>query len=86
LIWWCSELLPLKFQVVATLSQYLLEAFYYNQVKDNTPAILLYVQQLESVFAKKDFDTLPDHHKWDHTIKLVPEAKSKVYSLLSRLS
>jgi len=36
------------------------------------------------VFAKEDFDILPEHHKWDHTIELIPGAEpklSKVYSL-----
>jgi len=36
------------------------------------------------VFAKEDFDILPEHHKWDYAIKLIPgvEPKSlKVYPL-----
>ena len=36
------------------------------------------------VFAKEDFDILPDHRQWDHAIKLIPgsEPKSlKVYPL-----
>jgi len=36
------------------------------------------------MFAKEDFDMLPEHCKWDHTIKLVPGAEpksSKVYPL-----
>jgi len=36
------------------------------------------------VFAKEDFDILPEHHKWDHNIELIPRAEpksSKVYSL-----
>jgi len=36
------------------------------------------------VFAKKNFDILPEHHKWDHAIELTPRAEpksSKVYSL-----
>ena len=36
------------------------------------------------MFAKKDFDILPEHRKWDHAIKLIPEAEpksSKVYPL-----
>jgi len=36
------------------------------------------------VFAKEDFDILPEHRQWDHTIELVPgsEPKSlKVYPL-----
>jgi len=36
------------------------------------------------VFAKEDFDILPEHCKWDHAIKLIPGVKPKslkVYSL-----
>jgi len=36
------------------------------------------------VFAKKDFDILPEHRKWDHAIELIPRAEpksSKVYPL-----
>ena len=45
-----------------------------------------YVVEFQSVFAKKDFDILPEHRKWDHTIKLIPGAEpksSKVYPLSS---
>jgi len=38
----------------------------------------------ESVFAKEDFDILPEHRQWNHAIELVPglEPKSsKVYPL-----
>jgi len=43
-----------------------------------------YVTEFQSVFAKEDFDILPEHHKWDHAIKLIPRAEpksSKVYPL-----
>jgi len=36
------------------------------------------------MFTKKDFDILPEHCKWDHTIELIPGAEpksSKVYPL-----
>jgi len=36
------------------------------------------------VFAKEDFDILPEHYKWDHAIELIPGAEpksSKVYPL-----
>jgi len=36
------------------------------------------------VFAKEDFDILPEHRKWDHVIELIPGAEpksSKVYLL-----
>ncbi len=38
----------------------------------------------EDVFAKKSFDTLPDHREWDHTIELTGNGKSphrKLYPL-----
>jgi len=43
-----------------------------------------YVVEFRSVFAKKDFDILPEHRKWDHAIELIPRAEpksSKVYPL-----
>jgi len=43
-----------------------------------------YAKGFESVFAKEDFDILPEHRQWDHAIKLIPgsEPKSlKVYPL-----
>jgi len=41
-------------------------------------------REFESVFAKEDFDILPEHRQWDHAIELVPGSapkSSKVYSL-----
>jgi len=43
-----------------------------------------YVAEFRSVFAKEDFDILPEHHKWDHAIELIPGVEpklSKVYPL-----
>jgi len=43
-----------------------------------------YVTEFQSVFAKEDFDILPEYCKWDHTIELIPGAEpksSKVYPL-----
>ena len=39
------------------------------------------------MFAKKDFDILLEHHKWDHAIELIPgvEPKSSKMYLLSLL-
>jgi len=42
------------------------------------------VRGFESVFAKKDFDVLPEHRQWDHAIELIPGAEpksSKIYPL-----
>jgi len=49
-----------------------------------TAPLPAYVVEFQSVFAKEDFDILPEHHKWDHTIELIPRAEpksSKVYPL-----
>ena len=45
----------------------------------HTPTTLLpaYVAEFQSMFAKEDFDILPEHRKWDHAIKLIPRAKPK---------
>jgi len=43
-----------------------------------------YVVEFRSVFAKEDFDILPEHCKWDHAIELTPGAEpksSRVYLL-----
>jgi len=43
-----------------------------------------YVRGFESVFAKEDFDVLPEHRQWDHAIELIPGSEpksSKVYLL-----
>ena len=49
-----------------------------------TSLLPIYVAEFQSVFAKEDFDILPEHRKWDHTIELIPRAEpklSKVYLL-----
>jgi len=46
--------------------------------------LFAYVTEFQSVFAKEDFDILPEHRKWDHAIELIPGAEpksSKVYPL-----
>jgi len=42
------------------------------------------VRGFKSVFAKEDFDVLPEHRQWDHAIELIPGSEpklSKVYPL-----
>jgi len=51
-----------------------------------TTLLPAYVAEFQSVFAKEDFDILPEHCKWDHAIELIPGAEpklSKVYPLSS---
>jgi len=43
-----------------------------------------YAKGFKSVFAKEDFDILPEHRQWDHAIELIPGSEpksSKVYPL-----
>ena len=49
-----------------------------------TTPLPAYVAEFQSVFAKKNFDILPEHCKWDHAIELIPRTEpksSKVYPL-----
>jgi len=49
-----------------------------------TTLLLAYIMEFRSVFAKEDFDILPEHCKWDHVIELISGAEpksSKVYPL-----
>jgi len=39
--------------------------------------LLAYIAEFRSVFAKEDFDILPEHRKWDHAIELTPGAEPK---------
>jgi len=72
-------------QATTTTSQCLAEGAR-RSAETQAAATLLptYVTEFRSVFTKKDFDILPEHCKWDHTIELIPRAEpksSKVYSL-----
>ena len=84
-----TRLLPepdqINLQAMATTSQRLTEGAR-RSVEAQAAATLLpaYVVEFQSVFAKEDFDILPEHCKWDHTIELIPGAEpksSKVYPL-----
>jgi len=72
-------------QATTTTSQRLAEGVR-RSVETQATATLLptYVVEFRSVFAKEDFDILPEHCKWDHAIELTPGAEpksSKVYLL-----
>ena len=65
-----------------TPSQQLSEVFQQGSKPNKGISVLsLYVQIFSSVFAKEDFNVLPDHYQWDHAINLIPRAKPKVYPL-----
>jgi len=70
---------------MTTTSQHLAEGAR-RSAETQAAATLLpaYVVEFRSMFTKEDFDILLQHHKWDHTIELIPGAEpklSKVYLL-----
>ena len=70
---------------MATTSQRLAEGARHSKEAQTTTTLLpAYVAEFQSVFAKEDFDILPEYRKWDHAIELIPGAEpksSKVYPL-----
>ena len=59
-------------------SQYLAEgARHSKETQAATTLLPTYVTEFQSVFTKEDFDILPEHHKWDHAIELIPRAEPK---------
>jgi len=84
-----TRLLPEPDQVdlraTTTTSQHLVEGARHSaETQAAATPLPAYVVEFRSVFAKEDFDILPEHCKWDHTIELTPGAEpksSKVYPL-----
>jgi len=72
-------------RATATTSQRLAEgARHSTEAQAAATPLPTYVAEFQSMFAKEDFDILPEHRKWDHAIKLTPRAEpklSKVYPL-----
>jgi len=70
---------------MATMSQRLAEGARRSaEVQAAATPLPAYVAEFRSMFAKEDFDILPEHRKWDHAIELTPRAEpksSKVYPL-----
>jgi len=79
------ELTQTNLRAMATTSQRLAEgARRSKEMQANTALLPAYIAEFQSVFAKEDFDILPEHRKWDHAIELIPRAEpksSKVYLL-----
>jgi len=74
-----------ELRAAATTSQRLVErARRSAEAQAAATPLPAYVAEFRSVFAKEDFDILPEHRKWDHAIELIPGAEpksSKVYPL-----
>jgi len=72
-------------RAASTTSQKLAEGAHRSVEAWKEPFILPNcVRGFESVFAKEDFNVLPEHRQWDHAIELIPGAEpklSKVYPL-----
>jgi len=79
------ELTEIDLRATATTSQRLAEGA--RRSKETLAAatpLPAYVAEFQSIFAKEDFDILPEHRKWDHAIELIPGAEpksSKIYPL-----
>lgn len=68
-----------------TTSQRLVEGACWSTTQTSLTLWPNYVQGFELVFAKEDFNTLPEHRRWDHAIEIIPGSEPKflkVYPLL----
>ena len=85
LIYIFPELTKVNLQAIATTFQCLAEkARCSKETLTAATPLPAYITELQSMFAKEDFDILPEHCKWDHTIELISRAEpksSKVYPL-----
>jgi len=72
-------------RATSTTSQKLAEGAHQSAEARREPFILPdCIRGFESVFAKENFNILPEHRQWDHAIELVPGSEpksSKVYPL-----
>jgi len=79
------KLTQTNLRAMDTTSQRLAEgARHSKEMQASTTPLPIYIAEFQSMFAKEDFDILPEHHKWDHAIELIPGAEpklSKVYLL-----
>jgi len=79
------ELTAEDLRAASTTSQKLAEGACRSTETRKEPFILPdCVRGFEFVFAKEDFDILPEHRQWDHAIELIPGSEpksSKVYPL-----
>jgi len=63
---------------MAMTSQHLAEgARRSKETQAATTPLPAYVTEFQSMFAKEDFNILPEHCKWDHAIELIPRAEPK---------
>jgi len=73
------ELTQANLRAMATTAQCLAEGARCSKETLATTTLLpANVVEFQSAFAKKDFDILPEHRKWDHTIELIPRAEPKL--------
>jgi len=84
-----TRLLPepdqVDLQATTTTSQHLAEGTRHSaETQAAATPLPTYVAEFRSMFAKEDFDILPEHCKWNHVIELISGAEpksSKVYPL-----
>jgi len=67
------------FCATSTISQKLAEgARRASEMQKRLPTLPNCAKGFKSVFAKEDFDILPEHRQWDYTIELVPGSEPKL--------
>jgi len=80
-----SEPVAEELCATSTISQKLAEgACRVSEMQKGLFTLPDYTKGFELVFTKEDFDILPEHRQWDHTIELIPGSEpksSKVYPL-----
>jgi len=80
-----SEPVAKDLRATSTISQKLAEgARRASETRKGLLALPDCAKGFESVFAKEDFDILPEYRQWDHAIELIPGSEpksSKVYPL-----
>jgi len=80
-----SEPVAEDLRATSTISQKLAEGA--HQASETRKGLLTLpncAKGFESVFAKEDFDILPEHRQWNHAIELIPGSEpksSKIYPL-----
>jgi len=66
-------------RTASTTSQKLAEGAHRSVEAQKEPFILPdYVRGFESIFAKEDFDVLPEHRQWDYAIELILGSEPKL--------
>jgi len=71
-----------KLQAIATTFQHLVKKAHWSiEVQTIHSLLPNYTLEFEIIFAKKNFDTLIEHHCWNHTIELLLGLQPKLFKV-----